>query len=65
MPAKVYYEPSRRFGTRNVLTENTGMDLLGGCWGGGGGGGGLVHPLALAIGGAERGAIFHDKAKNY
>jgi hypothetical protein len=61
MPAKVYYEPSRRFGTRNVLTENTGMDLLGGGRMREGGG----HPLALVLGGAGMGAIFHDKAKHY
>ena len=37
MPAKVYYELSRRLGTRNVLNKNTGMDLLGEARGG-------VHP---------------------
>ena len=52
MPAKVYYELSRRFGTRNVLTRTQGW-IYGGC-----------TPLALARGGAG-GAIFHDKANNY
>ena len=56
MPAKVYYELSRRFGTRNVLTRTQGWIY----WGGG-----CVHPLALARGGAGGGAIFHDNAKNY
>ena len=40
MPAKVYYELSRRFGTRNVLTRTQGWIY----WGDAGG----VHPLALA-----------------
>ena len=30
MPAKVYYELSRRFGTRNVLTRTQGSKLMGG-----------------------------------
>ena len=49
MPAKVYYELSGRFGTRNVLTRTQGLIY----WGG------VVHPLARGV------AIFHDKAKNY
>ena len=54
MPAKVYYELSRRFGTRNVLTRTQGWIYWGDA--------GSVHPL-LAL--ARWGAIFHDKAKNY
>ena len=55
MPAKVYYELSRRFGTRNVLTRTQGWIH----WGGG------VHPLALAREGAGGGGVFHEKAKKY
>ena len=54
MPAKVYYELSRRFGTRNVLTRTQGWIYCGDA--------GSVHPL-LSL--ARWGAIFHDKAKNY
>ena len=49
MPAKVYYELSRRFGTRNVLTRTQGWIYWGDAGGGGGGG---CTPLALARGGA-------------
>ena len=59
MPSKVYYELSRRFGTRNVLTRTQGLIMFLQGWiqhdlvGGGG-----VHLLAREV------AIFHDKATN-
>ena len=61
MPAKVYYELSRIFGTRNVLTRTQGWIY----WGMRGGGGGGVHLPSPGQRGCRGGAIFHDKAKNY
>ena len=58
MPAKVYYELSRRFGPRNVLTRTQGW-IYWGVWGG-------VHPTPQPLpDGVQGGAIFHDKEKNY
>jgi hypothetical protein len=54
--AKVYYELSTRFGTRNVLTRTQGWIYWGGSWG--------VHPPSPGQRGCRGGAIFHDKAKN-
>ena len=54
MPAKVYYELLRRFGTRNIFNKNTGMDFLGGS-----------SPSSGQRGAGGGAAIFHDKAKNY